>query len=1073
MITRQNEIYSILGISWGEQSSPASPAPRTRQEEIFDILSFPAISRRTSPNDVGATLAVARPQGSPTGGAGVSPPTETKPMGYGGGGTAGGGGGRDGRADERTALQEQLNELDEAAAYVTTTEQSDGIERQRRPLIEQLRRMDEEEGKSGVYTAGDRLKNAGANAKLMVQQGLTIADHNIAQTADWLFGGIAKEGRALLNTTLQSINPEWGFENDEALITQYNKRGEEVLAHNQAIAEKRIEEKKLNPTAWKYGPQVVAAVPDAVLAVLTYGSSAAPQATTKGLEVASRLAQGGKLYQKVAPLVQSTLDMMRSPQWLSAFARSAGTSYETALADGTSEELATLYALANGYANATIEVGGGDEALGGIQKLPKQLQDLIRQGNSNKLLLWAKSTLNEAGEEVWQGLTEKGLRGIYTDEVPLYSQTDENAVINPNRMKEEAKGGFVVGGILSGGQTTAQSLGTAIKAPAGNNVPLQQNIDNAAQQRYTEDNKELNGGNIGGSETGTGAETAEAYTGERTPGLPETNQTLASGGNDGRGNHGLVGYAVSENAKNALSRKGVADVGVIYTDADGAFFASAMEQAAATQRFGASVDLKTAENIAEIVADGGHAFIAENGSGGVVVTGDGDIEGVFKNRQTGNASTFANLMICAIENDGVKLDCYGLKLVNGYERFGFIPVAQVNFDKNQVNERWDFETQGTPQIYFMLYSGKGAVDTIANMDTVHLSTQKELDVLPEMDYDSAYAYRDRLLAERSSKGSPLGGAVERSETEGGTTAAEAAANTDPTEAARQQQYQTETAAALRAGDYQRALALFKEFGNPNLRALNDLQTLKVFTEFADAMGYGPAMDTAVSTDEINSFEEYLRQNFSAYKLEGGLSHKNDWSKTTARTVTSEEKEEIIRYAKDKRVEVGDIDAFDGDPELLKAEIDIINRLSEEYGLKNTVTISSKELEDSDFAETLGHSITFNSKALRDRATTEYNISYGNYFASKTVEDIALHEMGHIIAAEYNINGLAIAKRAFYNIYNRYYSPQMLRVLLKEHVSYYSSTDSAEIIAEVIVVNKNGSNEFTEFFVLLMEKEMLE
>ena len=64
MITRQNEIYSILGISWGEQSSPA---PRTRQEEIFDIVSFPAVSRRTSPNDVGATLAVARPQGSPTG----------------------------------------------------------------------------------------------------------------------------------------------------------------------------------------------------------------------------------------------------------------------------------------------------------------------------------------------------------------------------------------------------------------------------------------------------------------------------------------------------------------------------------------------------------------------------------------------------------------------------------------------------------------------------------------------------------------------------------------------------------------------------------------------------------------------------------------------------------------------------------------------------------------------------------------------------------------------------------------------------------------------------------------------
>ena len=180
------------------------------------------------PNDVGATLAVARPNGSPSGGAGGSPSTETKPMGYGGGGTAGGGGGRGGRADERTALQEQLNELDEAAAYVTTTEQSDGIERQRRPLIEQLRRMDEEEGKSGVYTAGDRLKNAGANAKLMVQQGLTIADHNIAQTADWLFGGIAKEGRALLNTTLQSINPEWGFE----IVEEYKANPNRAFARH-------------------------------------------------------------------------------------------------------------------------------------------------------------------------------------------------------------------------------------------------------------------------------------------------------------------------------------------------------------------------------------------------------------------------------------------------------------------------------------------------------------------------------------------------------------------------------------------------------------------------------------------------------------------------------------------------------------------------------------------------------------------------------------------------------------------------------------------------------------------------
>ena len=64
------------------------------------------------------------------------------------------------------------------------------------------------------------------------------------------------------------------------------------------------------------------------------------------------------------------------------------------------------------------------------------------------------------------------------------------------------------------------------------------------------------------------------------------------------------------------------------------------------------------------------------------------------------------------------------------------------------------------------------------------------------------------------------------------------ANTDPAAAARQQQYRTEITAALQAGDYPHALKLFNEFGNPNLRALNEVQTLKAFTEFANDAGYG-------------------------------------------------------------------------------------------------------------------------------------------------------------------------------------------------------------------------------------------
>lgn len=381
---------------------------------------------------------------------------------------------------QRAKLQKELDRLDNAAAYVTTTEQSDEIDAQRKPIIEQLRKLDELEGKTGVYTGGDRLKNALGNVQLATQQGLTQADHRIAQTADWLFGGIAKEGKALVNATLQTINPNWGFEDEDPWITRYNKRGTEVLAQNDAVARQRIEEGKLNKTSWKYAPEVVAAIPDAVLAFATGGASTGAQATRAGLETASAIAQGSGAAQKLISIADAAKNMMKSPAWMSAFAQTAGGSYEEALADGATEEQASLYALLNGFANATIEVGGSDEAMGGIQKLPQQLRDALEKGNKSAVMQWVRSTAGEAKEEVLQGMAEKGLRGLYTNDVPLYSTTDENAVINPKRAKEEALGGLIVGGVLGGGQTVLQSAVNSGRGQNANGAQNAQETQNAA-----------------------------------------------------------------------------------------------------------------------------------------------------------------------------------------------------------------------------------------------------------------------------------------------------------------------------------------------------------------------------------------------------------------------------------------------------------------------------------------------------------------------------------------------------------------------------------------------------------------
>ncbi|MGM9587821.1 MAG: hypothetical protein ACI3VA_10085 [Candidatus Limivicinus sp.] len=76
----------------------------------------------------------------------------------------------------------------------------------------------------------------------------------------------------------------------------------------------------------------------------------------------------------------------------------------------------------------------------------------------------------------------------------------------------------------------------------------------------------------------------------------------------------------------------------------------------------------------------------------------------------------------------------------------------------------------------------------------------------------------------------------------------------------QQQYQTEIAAALRAGDYQQALKLFKEYGNPNLRALNEAQTLKAFGDYAAAMGYDVSPEAPGTDKTLAAFEEIYQNN---------------------------------------------------------------------------------------------------------------------------------------------------------------------------------------------------------------------
>ena len=239
---------------------------------------------------------------------------------------------------------------------------------------------------------------------------------------------------------------------------------------------------------------------------------------------------------------------------MSAFAQTAGGSYEEALADGATEEQASLYALLNGFANATIEVGGSDEAMGGIQKLPQQLRDALEKGNKSAVMQWVKSTAGEAKEEVLQGMAEKGLRGLYTD-VPLYSTTDGNAVINPKRAKEEALGGLIVGGVLGGGQTVLQSAINGGRVQNANGAQNAQEAPDAAgdiSAPPTQENAVTGASARLNSDVQAGAEP------QSTEGIKKAASRAAKGAGDSRVANAEASRSTSE-TKNALSPAAEAD----------------------------------------------------------------------------------------------------------------------------------------------------------------------------------------------------------------------------------------------------------------------------------------------------------------------------------------------------------------------------------------------------------------------------------------------------------------------------------------------------------------------------------
>lgn len=295
-------------------------------------------------------------------------------------------------------------------------------------------------------SANQQMQEAAAPSKAKLAEGTIVkgadqAVSGITATLDWLIGN-----------PLKSL----GWESNP--ISEWNKYVQTNKEANEAYYAKNLANgSKAQKIVDEYGSATVAAIPQAIVAMMTAGSSLGAQgagaltaggtqlAGTEAAAAASAAMNSSKVAGAAKTVRDITTAMAKDKNYWASFAQVAGQGYQDAKADGASEWEANMFALANGIGNAAIEVGGG------IQTLPVEL----RAGKKG-LRAWITSAAEEGQEEVVQGVLERALQNLVYDRGnPIASVSDENAVLNPVTSAKEFAGGFVVGGVLGGGQTLA------------------------------------------------------------------------------------------------------------------------------------------------------------------------------------------------------------------------------------------------------------------------------------------------------------------------------------------------------------------------------------------------------------------------------------------------------------------------------------------------------------------------------------------------------------------------------------------------------------------------------------------
>lgn len=192
----------------------------------------------------------------------------------------------------------------------------------------------------------------------------------------------------------------------------------------------------------------VGAVPQAVIALMSGGTSAAGQLAGASDDVVSAI----------------TRQLSNNSGYMSSFLSTVGTDYERAKANGASDTEAALSAILSSAATAGIETAGGID-------VPTQSTSRIRNA--------ARTVFEEGGEEVLQGVAQNTVQA-FTD--PSIGVSD---ILNPAEMAQNFAGGALLGGTVGLGR---RPVNTPVRTETQTNTtPRAQTTVNTSQQTATPD----------------------------------------------------------------------------------------------------------------------------------------------------------------------------------------------------------------------------------------------------------------------------------------------------------------------------------------------------------------------------------------------------------------------------------------------------------------------------------------------------------------------------------------------------------------------------------------------------------